>query len=85
MILICLFEFNDKNEGILKMENFNYPCAFIVGNDIYDYQGNPLIISDQYFTAPNNTMEFITGFGDENTLDGVLYVENNICKVNKVG
>jgi hypothetical protein len=85
MKLVCLFEFNSQNEGVTIMENFNYPCSFIVGSDIFDFQGNPLTISDQYFIAPNNTMEFITGFGNENTFEGVLYVENNICKVNKVG
>jgi hypothetical protein len=85
MILVCLFEFNSQNEGVTTMENFNYPCAFIVGNDIFDFQGNPLAISEQYYTAPNFVMDTIIGYGDENTICGVLYVENNICKVNKVG
>jgi hypothetical protein len=85
MILICLFEFNDKNEGILKMENFNYPCAFIIGDDMYNYKGDQIIISEEYFRAPNFVMDTIIGFGDENTVEGCLYVQDNICKVNKVG
>jgi hypothetical protein len=84
MILICLFEFETQNDGVLKMQTFDYPCAFIVGSDVFDYQGNPLVISDTYFIAPNNTMEFIVGFGDEDTPEGLLYVQDNICKVNKI-
>jgi hypothetical protein len=84
MKLICLFEFETQNGGISKMQTFDYPCAFIVGTEIFDYQGNPLVINDTYFTAPNNTMELIVGFGDENTPEGLSYVQDNICKVNKI-
>lgn len=85
MILVCLFEFDTHNDGVIKMQEFEYPCAFIVGNDIFDYQGNPLTISDQYFVAANNTMSLIIGFGNETTPEGYSYVQDNICKVNKIG
>lgn len=85
MILTCLFEFNTHEEGLNKMENFEFPCAYIVNGKMYDYKGNPTIIIDNYIVSPNTTMEYIIGYGDDNTIEGVIYVQNNICKVNKIG
>lgn len=85
MILTCLFEFNTHNEGLNKMQDFEYPCAFIVNGSMFDYQGNPITITENYFLSPNDTMTFISGYGDENTIEGVLYVQDYICKVNKIG
>lgn len=82
MIKVCLFEFETKEEGILKMQNFESPCAFIVENKIFDYLGNPLTINDEYYVAPIKAMDLVIGFGDENTVEGYSYVQDNICKVN---
>lgn len=83
MILTCLFEFETHSEGLTKMQNFEYPCAFIVGNDMYDYEGNVIVITENYYIAPNRAMDLVIGFGNEDTLEGYSYVHNNICKVNK--
>lgn len=82
-IKACFFEFNTVSEGVQVMQNTKYPCAFVVNSDIYDYQGNLLIYPDLYFTVHNNIMEFISGEGDEYTSESTLYVQNNICKINK--
>jgi len=82
--VITFIEFNTINEGIQTMLTFNYPCAFIVGNTKYDYLGNEIIFTDEYFTVPNSVMYTIIGYGGENVRCGTLYVENNFCKVNKL-
>jgi hypothetical protein len=83
MTLITFFEFETHNEGVTTMNNFDYPCAFIVDNEIFDYQGNPLNYVGEYFISPNESMSLIIGFGDENTTEDLTYVQDNICKVNK--
>ena len=77
----CFFEFDNVSDGVHRMMNIKYPCAFIVNSDIYDYQGNPLTYVDMFFTVHNDVIEFISGEGDENTLESLLYVQNNICKI----
>ena len=83
MTLITFFEFETHNEGVTTMNNFDYPCAFIVDNEIFDYQGNPLNYVGEYFISPNNTMSLVIVFGDDNKPEGLTYVQDNICKVNK--
>jgi hypothetical protein len=84
MKLINLFEFESQNDGVSKMENFDYPCAFIVGSEIFDHQGNPLVLNEQYIIVPNKTLSLVIGFGNEETTEGYTYVENNICYVNMI-
>lgn len=79
----CFFEFDELNEGIKTMENAQYPCAFVVESELYDYQGNLMTYTDDFITINNNLMKYICGEGDENTLEALLYVQNNICKINK--
>lgn len=85
MTKVCLFEFDTHNDGVIKMQDFEYPCAFIVGLNVFDYVGNTLILTEDYTTAPNSVMSTIIGFGNQDTAEGVLYVEGNICKYNKIG
>jgi hypothetical protein len=84
MKLINLFEFETQNDGVLKMETFDYPCAFIVGSEIFDYQGNPLVLNEQYIIVPNKTLSLVIGFGNEETTEGYTYVQDNICYVNMI-
>jgi len=79
----CFFEFDNIDDGVQKMQNANYPCAFIVGSEIYDHQGNTITYTDDFITIDNNLMMYICGEGDETTLEALLYVQNNICKINK--
>jgi hypothetical protein len=79
--VIVFVEFNSVVEGVEKMENFQYPCAFIVGDTKYDSLGNEIVFTDEYFTTPKDTMWLI---GTEVFKFGIMYVEDNFCKVNKI-
>lgn len=85
MILTVLPKFDTIQDGINFMSSFSWPCAFQVGNETYDYLGNSIIILDTIIEIPIDMMNSITGYGNSDTTEGVLYVESGICKCNKIG
>jgi len=85
MKLVVLPKFNSIQDGVSFMETFKYPCAFLVNENTYDYMGIGINITEETVEIPNNVLYTISGYGNEDTLEGVLYVESGICKCNKVG
>tara|TARA_R110001606_G_scaffold270038_1_gene418515 strand:- start:598 stop:861 length:264 start_codon:yes stop_codon:yes gene_type:complete len=84
-IVVKIFiEFDAVSEGVDIMSNFDYPCAFIVGGDFYNYTGDEIIVSEEYLIVPSGAMFTIVGYGDENAEYGILYVQSGFCKCNKV-
>lgn len=84
MTLTALPKFNTIQEGVDYMSTFLYPCAFQVGTETYDYMGNNIIIIENIIEIPLNSMNMITGYGNFDTTEGFLYVEDGICKCNKI-
>jgi hypothetical protein len=84
MTLAVLPKFNNIQDGIDFMSNFSRPCAFQVGNDNYDYNGNVLDIPYSIIEIQLDKMYMIQMYGDSDTSEGVLYVESGICKCNKI-
>jgi len=85
MTLAALPKFNTIQEGVDYMSTFLYPCAFQVGIDNYDFLGNGITILETIIEIPIDNMYMITGYGNSDTTEGVLYVEDGVCKCNKIG
>lgn len=84
MTLVALPKFNSIQNGVSFMETFEYPCAFLVDKNTYDYMGNDITISEETFDMPYVVLYTVAGYGNKDTLEGVLYVESGICKCNKI-
>jgi hypothetical protein len=84
IITTVLPEFTSVNEGKTFMETYEYPCAFSVKNVSYTFEGNTLIPIDPFVIYTTEVFITVSGYGDDTTTPGVIYVQDNILKYNKI-
>ena len=84
IITIVLPEFTSVDEGKAFMETYEYPCAFSVENVSYTFEGNTFIPTDPFVIYTTEVFITVSGYGDETTTPGVIYVQDNILKYNKI-
>jgi hypothetical protein len=84
IITTVLPEFTSVEEGTTFMETYEYPCAFSVENVSYTFEGNDFIPTDPFVICTTEVFITVYGYGDETTTPGVIYVQDNILKYNKI-
>jgi hypothetical protein len=84
IITTVLPEFTSVEEGTTFMETYEYPCAFSVENASYTFEGNTFIPTDPFVIYTTEVFITVSGYGDETTTPGVIYVQDNILKYNKI-
>ena len=77
-------EFSTIKEGTDFMSTYATPVAFSTATNYYTYKGKVMDVQEYYHEkAPK---ELLTGEyleGNEETPDGILYIQDNILKYNK--
>jgi hypothetical protein len=84
IITTVLPEFTSVEEGTTFMETYEYPCAFSVENVSYTFEGNDFIPTDPFVIYTTEVFITVYGYGDETTDPGIIYVQDNILKYNKI-
>lgn len=84
IITTVLPEFTSVEEGTTFMEIYEYPCAFSVKNISYTFEGNDFIPTDPFVIYTTEVFITVSGYGDDTTTSGVIYVQDNILKYNKI-
>jgi hypothetical protein len=84
IITTVLPEFTSVEEGKAFMEAYEYPCAFSVENVSYTFEGNDFIPTDPFVIYTTEVFITVSGYGNETTDPGVIYVQDNILKYNKI-
>ena len=84
IITTVLPEFTSVDAGKTFMETYEYPCAFSVDSTSYTFEGNTFIPTDPFVIYTTEVFITVSGYGDETTTPGVIYVQDNILKYNKI-
>ena len=84
LITTVLPEFTSVDAGKAFMETYEYPCAFSVENTSYTFTGKKFTPTEPSVVYTTEVFITVSGYGDENTDPGVIYVEDNLLKYNKI-
>tara|TARA_Y100000389_G_C17320002_1_gene442531 strand:- start:27 stop:290 length:264 start_codon:yes stop_codon:yes gene_type:complete len=79
---IILIKFNSKEEGLIYLSNSDVKFNFTDGNNVYDINGNVIIIDGDYEIYLSNEI-YIKNIKTNNVgavLPGELYLEDNLIK-----
>lgn len=75
-------EFNSLNEGKTFMQSYLTPVGFFAQDTYYDATGS-VIIAIYHETAPKEILVSTYPEGNEDTVEGILYVNEGFLKYNK--